>query len=181
MLVVSPSACKEKCQSGKIATVPSSEFSCGSNVCGERSALLSVSNSSCPPLLSSAAAAAGQRRRQPLVVVGELASAPPLPQPPATHAHPAHASIRPAEEPGEVRGLLPTQCRHACRLCKEPSELFWFCFFVFPTFFLIQKKRKTARNTQVSIFNGHTDKHLGPDTNDQCLAGPCTSLIFSFH
>lgn len=57
------------------------------------------------PLLSTPAAAR-QRWRQPFVVIREFASAPPLPQPPATHAHPAHTSIWPTEEPGEVRGLM---------------------------------------------------------------------------
>lgn len=58
-----------------------------------------------PPPISSPAAAS-QRRRQPFIVFRELASAPPLPQPPATHAHPAHTSIWPTEEPREVCGHM---------------------------------------------------------------------------
>lgn len=53
-------------------------------------------------LQPSSPAAPGQRWRQPLVIIRELASAPPLPQPPTTHAHPAHASLWPTEEPREV-------------------------------------------------------------------------------
>lgn len=57
------------------------------------------------PRLSSPAASS-QRWRQPFIVFRELASAPPLPQPPATHAHPAHTSIWPTEEPREVCGHM---------------------------------------------------------------------------
>lgn len=71
--------------------------------------------SNCCPLCmsppSSAPAAASQRWRQPLVIFRELASASPLPQPPPTHAHPAHASLQPAQEPGEVSGHAPTLVR----------------------------------------------------------------------
>lgn len=53
-------------------------------------------------LYLSAPASPGQWWRQPLIVFRELASAPSLPQPPATHAHPAHTSIWPTEELREV-------------------------------------------------------------------------------
>lgn len=65
-----------------------------------------VFNAPLPPF--SAPAAASQRWRQPLVVFRELATASPLPQPPPTHAHPAHISVWPTQEPGEVRGHMLT-------------------------------------------------------------------------
>lgn len=69
--------------------------------------LRSVSNVSRLPR-PSAPAATGQRWRQSLFVFRELSSAPPLPQPPTTHAHPAHTSIWPTEKSREVCWLVFT-------------------------------------------------------------------------
>lgn len=73
--------------------------------------LLTVAPSVCVSPPSSTPAAASQRWRQPLVVFRELAAASPLPQPPPTHAHPAHAAVRPPQEPGEVCGHALTSLR----------------------------------------------------------------------